>query len=150
VAASPKHLKSHPPEKRGEEMFRTRLLSIAPAFFTTHEFYEKSQGYFPESGPWGTGLLKLVEGGLRFGLPPKRTVLEAFDRYWDRRYPRLQNVIFENELIADREEAMRLCRETEGAVDIVSFIRPLDTLKVAESRFGKMIKSRQAAATDLK
>ncbi len=37
---------------------------------------------------------------------------------------------------------MRLCRETEGAVDIVSFIRPLDTLKVAESKFAKVVKSR--------
>ncbi len=37
---------------------------------------------------------------------------------------------------------MRLCREKEGAVDIVTHIRPLDTLKVAESPFAKVVKSR--------
>jgi len=37
---------------------------------------------------------------------------------------------------------MRLCRETEGEVDIVSFIRPLDALKVAESPFAKVVKSK--------
>jgi peptide/nickel transport system substrate-binding protein len=39
---------------------------------------------------------------------------------------------------------MRLCRETEGAVDIVTFIRPLDTLKVARSPFAKVVKSRDS------
>jgi hypothetical protein len=39
---------------------------------------------------------------------------------------------------------MRLCRETEGAVDIVTFIRPLDTLKVAKSPFAKVVKSRDS------
>jgi peptide/nickel transport system substrate-binding protein len=42
---------------------------------------------------------------------------------------------------------MRLCRETEGAVDIVTFIRPLDTLKVAESPFAKVVKSRDFTQT---
>ncbi len=41
---------------------------------------------------------------------------------------------------------MRLCRETEGSVDIVSFIRSLDTLKVAESAFAKVVKSRDVTA----
>jgi peptide/nickel transport system substrate-binding protein len=40
---------------------------------------------------------------------------------------------------------MRLCRETEGAVDIVSYIRPLDTLKVAGSPFAKVLKSKDVA-----
>jgi peptide/nickel transport system substrate-binding protein len=42
---------------------------------------------------------------------------------------------------------MRLCREKEGAVDIVSFIRPLDTLKIAESSFAKVVKSRDFTQT---
>jgi peptide/nickel transport system substrate-binding protein len=71
-----------------------------------------------------------------------RVVLEAFEDYWDRRYPKVKRVVFENKLIGDRKEAMRLCRETEGEVDIVSDIRPLDTLKVAESPFAKVVKSR--------
>jgi ABC-type transport system substrate-binding protein len=51
-------------------------------------------------------------------------------------------VIFENRLIGDRQEATRLCRETDGNVDIVSHIRPLETLHVAESKFAKVVKSR--------
>ena len=39
---------------------------------------------------------------------------------------------------------MRLCREAEGSVDIVTDIRPLDTLKVAESKFAKVVKSRSS------
>jgi peptide/nickel transport system substrate-binding protein len=57
-------------------------------------------------------------------------------------------VIFNNVLAGDREEAMRLCRETEGNVDIVSHIRPLDTLKVAESPFAKVVKSRDVGFLD--
>jgi peptide/nickel transport system substrate-binding protein len=69
-------------------------------------------------------------------------VLEAFDDYWDPRYPGVSRIVFENTLLGDRSEAMRLCRETEGNVDIVSHIRPLDTLKVAESPFAKVVKSK--------
>ena len=69
-------------------------------------------------------------------------MLEAYEDYWDPRYPKVERVIFDNALIGDRKEAMRLCREEEGAVDIVNKIRPLDTLKVAESPFGKVVKSR--------
>jgi hypothetical protein len=58
----------------------------------------------------------------------------------------VKRVIFDNTLIGDREQAMRLCMEKEGAVDIVSHIRPLDTLKVAESPFAKVVKNREAAA----
>jgi len=51
-------------------------------------------------------------------------------------------VVFDNTLIGNRKEAMRLCMETERAVDFVSHIRPLDTLKVAMSKFAKVVKSR--------
>jgi peptide/nickel transport system substrate-binding protein len=73
-------------------------------------------------------------------------VLEAFEDYWDPRYPKVKRVIFDNTLIGGRKEAMRLCRETEGSVDIVSRIRPLDTLKVAMSKFAKVVKSRDVSA----
>jgi len=71
--------------------------------------------------------------------------MEAYDRYWDPRYPKVEKLIFDNTLIGDRKGAMRLCRETEGEVDIVSFIRPLDTLKVAESPFAKVVKSKDVS-----
>ena len=40
---------------------------------------------------------------------------------------------------------MGFCRETEGEVDIVTHIRALDTLKVAESRFAKVVKSKSVS-----
>jgi len=121
------------------------FLQIAPSFFAEHDFDEGNWGYLPEAGPWGSGPFKLVEGNLRYGRPSDRLVLEAYEGYWDRRYPKVGKVIFDNTLIGNRKEAMRLCRESEGTVDIVSFIRPLDTLKVAESPFAKVVKSRDVA-----
>ena len=118
------------------------FFQIAPAFFAEHKFDEKNFGYLPEAGPWGTGPFKFVEGSLRWARPSNRLVLEAYEGYWDRRYPKVGRIIFDNTLLGDRKEAMRLCREEEGAVDIVSFIRPLDTLKVAESPFAKVVKSK--------
>jgi hypothetical protein len=39
----------------------------------------------------------------------------------------------------DDAEAMRLCRETKGRVDLVTLIRPLDTLKVAKVTMNKIL-----------
>jgi peptide/nickel transport system substrate-binding protein len=119
---------------------------IAPTFFTVHKFHERSYGYLEEAGPWGTGPFKLVKGSVpRFKqLPSDEVVLQANRDYWDPKYPKVQTVIFDNTLIGDRKEAMRLCRETEGDVDLITYIRPLDTLKVAESRFAKVLKNRHA------
>jgi len=121
------------------------FLQIAPTFFKKYKFDEKNWGYLPQAGPWGTGSFRLVEGSFHFGRPSDRVVLEAFEEYWDLRYPKVKRVIFDNTLIGNRKEAMRLCRETDGAVDIVSYIRPLDTLKVAMSKFAKVVKSRDAS-----
>ena len=118
------------------------FLQFAPSFFAENRFDEKNWGYLPHAGPWGTGPFKLVEGGISFGKPSNRVVLEAYEKYWDPRYPMVQRIIFENSLIGNREEAIRLCCENEGAVDIVSFVRPLDTLKVAESPFAMIVKSK--------
>jgi peptide/nickel transport system substrate-binding protein len=115
---------------------------IAPTFFKEHGFSEKNWAYLPEAGPWGTGPFKFVEGNVFFGESSETVVLEAYERYWDRQYPKVERVIFENQLRGDREEAMRLCREQEGALDIITHIRPLDTLKVAESPFAKVVKSK--------
>jgi peptide/nickel transport system substrate-binding protein len=89
----------------------------------------------------------LLEGGIAPGKLSGRVVLEAYENYWDKRYPKVKTVIFDNTLLMDVEEAARLCRETEGAVDIVSFIRPLHTLKVATSPFAKVVKSRDFTQT---
>jgi ABC-type transport system substrate-binding protein len=131
------------PEPDGLALARVRwFLQFAPAFFPGHEFGEMKWGYLSEPGPWGTGPFKLVEGSIGPIKPSDQIILEAYDGYWDSQYPKAKTLTFDNTLLNNREEAMRLCRETEGAVDIISFIRPLDTLKVAESPFAKVVKSR--------
>ena len=115
---------------------------FAPAFFSQHTFKEFNWSRLEEPGPWGAGPFKLIEGSGLLGKPGDRVVLEAFEDYWDPRYPKVKRVIFETRFLGDRKEAMRLCRETEGEVDIVTRIRPLDTLKVAESPFAKVVKSK--------
>src|SRR5882672_7241489 len=93
------------------------------------------------AGPWGTGPYKLVEG---FSLPDKRTdrvVLEANPAYWDAtRLPRLQRIIFDNTLA--QRDAVELVKTSEGRLDLVSELSPLETLRVAESAFVKVVKSR--------
>src|SRR5215510_14018546 len=93
------------------------------------------------AGPWGTGPYKLVEG---FSLPDKRAdrvVLEVNPEYWDKtRLPRLQRIIFDNTL--DQKDAVELVKTGEGRVDLVSGLSPLETLRVAESSFAKVVKNR--------
>jgi ABC-type transport system substrate-binding protein len=82
-----------------------------------------------------------VEG---FSLPDKRTdrvVLEANPAYWDTtRLPRLQRIIFDNTLT--QHDAVELVKTGEGRVDLVSGLSPLETLRVAESPFAKVVKNR--------
>ena len=84
------------------------------------------------AGPWGTGPYKLVEG---FSTPDKRTdrvILEANPDYWDRsRMPRLKRIVFDNTL--GQKDAVELVKTSEGRVDMVTELNPLDTLRVAES-----------------
>jgi peptide/nickel transport system substrate-binding protein len=131
------------PEPDGLALMRVRFFfQFAPALLKIHKFGENQWGYISEPGPWGTGPFKLVEGGIQVLKPSDRIVLEAYNGYWDKRYPKVKTVIFDNRFTNNREEAMRLCRETEDGLDIVSYIRPVDTLKVAESPFAKVVKSR--------
>jgi peptide/nickel transport system substrate-binding protein len=98
------------------------------------------------AGPWGTGPYKLVEG---FSTPEKRsdrTVLEANTDYWDdSRLPRLKRIIFDNTL--SQKEAVELVKTGEGRVDLVTDLSPLETLRVAESRFATVVKNRGALST---
>jgi peptide/nickel transport system substrate-binding protein len=124
-----------------------QFVQVAPAFLGKHKFNEGYWGYLLEAGPWGTGPFQLVEGGGAIVKLSDRAVLEAYDKYWDPRYPKVKTVIFNNTLIKEVEEATRLCRETEGSVDIVSFIRPLDTFKVATSPYARVVKSKDSTQT---
>jgi ABC-type transport system substrate-binding protein len=82
-----------------------------------------------------------VEG---FSMPDKRSnrvVLEANLAYWDEtRFPRLQRIIFDNALA--QHDAVELVKTSEGRVDLVSGLSPLETLRVAESPFAKVVKNR--------
>jgi ABC-type transport system substrate-binding protein len=93
------------------------------------------------AGPWGTGPYKLVDS---FSLPDKRAdrvVLEANREYWDKtRLPRLHRIIFDNTLA--QHDAVELVKTTEGRVDLVTGLNPLETLRVAQSPFAKVVKTR--------
>ncbi len=70
-----------------------------------------------------------------------RVVLEANLDYWDNsRFPRLQRIIFDNTL--EQREAVELVKTREGRVDLVTELSPLDTLRVAQSPFAKVVKTR--------
>ena len=92
-------------------------------------------------GPWGTGPYKLVEGFSRPDVRSDEIILEANLNYWDtRRFPRLRRIIFDNTL--DQQQAVEFVKTGEGRVDVVMELRPLDTLRVAESSFAKVVKNR--------
>ena len=84
-----------------------------------------------------------------FSLPDKRSdrvVLEANTDYWDHaRFPRVQRIVFDNTL--GQEEAIELVKTSEGRVDLVTELRPLDTLRVAESPYATVVKNRAATVT---
>ncbi len=88
----------------------------------------------------------MVEG---FSLPNKRSdrvVLEANPNYWDpKRLPRFKRIVFDNTL--GQEEAIELVKTSEGRVDLVTELRPLDTLRVAESPSAMVVKNRAALVT---
>jgi peptide/nickel transport system substrate-binding protein len=75
-----------------------------------------------------------------------RLVLEANLDYWDRdRFPRLQRIVFDNTL--DQKDAVELVKTGEGRVDVVTGLSPLETLRVAQSPFAKVVKTRGTLGT---
>jgi peptide/nickel transport system substrate-binding protein len=72
--------------------------------------------------------------------------LEANTDYWDlERLPRLHRIVFDNTL--SPKEALELVKTGEGHVDLINELRPLETLRVAESPFAKVVKQRGALRT---
>jgi peptide/nickel transport system substrate-binding protein len=100
--------------------------------------------YWPtlfSAGPWGTGPYQWVHGSAPVGTRSDRVTLEANLAYWDpTRFPRLQRVVFDNTLA--RHDAAELVKTGEGRVDLFADLRPLDTLRVAQSPFAKVVKER--------
>ncbi len=84
-----------------------------------------------------------------FSAPEKRAdrvVLEANTDYWNtHRFPRLQRLIFDNTL--SQKDAVELVKTGEGRVDLVTGLSPLETLRVAQSPFAKVVKNRGALVT---
>ena len=54
--------------------------------------------------------------------------------------PRLKRIVFDNTL--SQKEAVELVKTGEGRVDLVTELSPLETLRVAESPFAKVVKNR--------
>jgi peptide/nickel transport system substrate-binding protein len=66
--------------------------------------------------------------------------------YWDRnQFPRLKRIIFDNTL--SQSEAVETIKTSEGRVDLVSELSPLDTLSVAQSPFATVVKHRRSMLT---
>jgi ABC-type transport system substrate-binding protein len=83
-----------------------------------------------------------VEGLTTVEKRSDRIVLEANLDYWDNtRLPRLHRIIFDNTLAP--KEAVNLVKTSEGRVDLVNELRPLDTLQVAQSPFAQVVKKRR-------
>jgi peptide/nickel transport system substrate-binding protein len=73
-------------------------------------------------------------------------VLEANPAYWDAsRVPRLQRVVFDNTL--GQKEAVELIKTSEGQVDVITGLSPLETLRVAQSPFATVVKNRGSLET---
>src|SRR5207237_10268216 len=65
---------------------------------------------------------------------------------WDpTRVPRLKRMVCDNTL--GQKEAVERVKTAEGQVDLVSELSPLETLRVAESPFGTVVKNRGALIT---
>jgi ABC-type transport system substrate-binding protein len=123
------------------------LLKLSSLRIMNRQFWQESvvPGYVVTQrsfGPWGTGPYQWVEGYA----PPRtrpspRLVLEANLAYWDvARFPRLQRIVFDTTLTP--EAALEWVKTSEGRVDLVAGVRPLETLRVAESPFAKVVKER--------
>jgi len=89
-----------------------------------------------------------VEGVSTPNQQSDRLVLEAHLDYWDTtRLPRLQRIVFDNAL--QQKDAVELVKSGEGRVDLVTGLSPLETLRVAQSPFAKVVKARGSLSTVL-
>ena len=72
-----------------------------------------------------------------------RVILEANQDYWDTtRLPRLHRIVFDNTI--EQRDAVELVKTAEGRVDMVTELSPLETLRVAQSAFATVVKTRGA------
>jgi len=108
-------------------------------------------------GPWGTGPFRLAEGYSSLDVeqamithdPFACTWLASEDRtprvrlvantdYWDRRRgPRLEEVLFRNDVAPER--ALELVCDTEGEIDIVTEVAAADAERVERSEHARLV-----------
>jgi ABC-type transport system substrate-binding protein len=108
-------------------------------------------------GPWGTGPFTLAEGyssldteqatisrepfactWLWYEDRTPRLRLVANTNYWDkRRGPHLRKVLFRNDV--SPKEALELVCTTEGEVDILTEVSPVDAARVEHSRHARLV-----------
>jgi peptide/nickel transport system substrate-binding protein len=99
-------------------------------------------------GPWGTGPYQLVAGQSQPNRQTEQIVLEAYPGYWDAtRYPQVQRLVFDHTLTP--KEAQERVMTSEGQVDLFVDMRPIDTLRVAQSPLAKVVKERSSLTTVL-
>ncbi len=73
-------------------------------------------------------------------------MLEANRSYWDTaRSPRVRRVVFDNTI--GQQEAVELVKRGDRRVDLVTGVSPLETLRVAESQFARVVKARGTLRT---
>jgi peptide/nickel transport system substrate-binding protein len=90
----------------------------------------------------------MVEGVSTPKQQSDRLVLEANVDYWDTtRLPRLQRIVFDHTL--GQKDAVELVKSGAGRVDLVTGLSPLETLRVAQSPFAKVVKARGSLSTVL-
>jgi peptide/nickel transport system substrate-binding protein len=90
-------------------------------------------------GPWGTGPYQMVAGGVQTTTQAAQIVLEAHRSYWDKaRFPQVQRLVFDH--TQTHKEALERVMTSEGQVDLFVDTRPLDTLRIAQSPFAKVVK----------
>ena len=114
-----------------------------------------------EPGPWGTGPFTLVQGAssittrnvimsadpyacawlIESEQRDAEVVLEANLDHWNRneRGPRVQRAVFRNNLAPP--EALNLCLNGDGEVDIVTEVSPDDASRVHESAYARLLTS---------
>lgn len=72
-----------------------------------------------------------------------QVVLEANPDYWDKtRRPQVRRIIFDNTF--DQNDAVELVKTGEGRVDLITGLSSLETLRVAQSPFAKVVKAQGA------
>jgi len=143
----PYTVRFHFPKPDGAPLVKRSALHIASQQFHTERGWgEKQWGMLNRPGPRGTGPYQIVEGFSTFEKRSDRIVLEAHPHYWDAsRLPRLHRIVFDNAL--SHRDALELVKSGEGLIDMVSEVRPAETLSVARSPFAKVVTRRGTLVT---